>query len=783
MSRKGRSVMMHIQTGDRPVCGCGWKTVVALTLILVSAPSFATTYTWTGGANDGGKWSTPANWGKESGYPGSASGDTANIGIDAEVDLDVTPKNKLNYLKFPFGSRASVRVNGNGKTITVGTQVNVGSDSATSTSSVVLDNLTINYTGSSAVTIYKNTKLALENDSKILATKVGLNVNPPCSVTLDDSTQEVSSIQVVNGTNYKSADFFIRGTHPLLKVLSNDNTGAVYTKTGKDLSFYFDIPKGGYKKDVNGNVHAPIQVDSTTKKFLEGSGSSSKINFYIMSDSEALTRSGKKTYTLVSANAGTATGKATLNNIVPTEDSKTSATLAWEDETVEDVTTVGKYLKATIDNPPKGFMILIKGSIGENPKSSPSEKPTADDPKPETQVPALPRVAGLSDAEQGLYEKVVAAFDAVNPIDEATGGRKYISFGFITDEHSCKRVEGDDAATDPVKDYWYYGGASLTKCDHSIRLLGAVSGKVGLDAVFNGGDFATGNSIVGLTDEEYLGQVAYVKGLFAQYLPTTPFFTVDGNHDRNYPAGTVNGQSVPGHVWNDAQWRTALELFNSDVSQNAAVQVTMHRDLAHPTVGSENPGTYVGNSYHVDCTRLMAAGKPNVRFVCVSEYDSTPGNGKLLRMYDGFQFYDPVTQELIDPAKTPENTLVCIISHGNMGTALDQAASGYLNAGSRKGASTQQAQLNSNLGAHKGLGFIGSVAGHAHQTLVKPIDEDGVRKSSCVQVKECYAGHSSTSASGYRFSLFTVDTDLKKLHETRVVDGKAVNYSTEIDMK
>lgn len=455
--------------------------------------------------------------------------------------------------------------------------------------------------------------------------------------------------------------------------------------------------------------------------------------------------------------------------------------------------------------PASGLMILIKGDGAEDPKPAgypwqgvgeepsgepeqPSEQPPSDEPTPENppeegQVPALPRVAGLSDAEQGLYEKVVAAFDAVNPIDEATGGRKYISFGFITDEHSCKRVEGDDAATDPVKDYWYYGGASLTKCDHSIRLLGAVSGKVGLDAVFNGGDFATGNSIVGLTDEEYLGQIAYVKGLFAQYLPTTPFFTVDGNHDRNYPAGTVNGQSVPGHVWNDAQWRTALELFNSDVSQNAAVQVTMHRDLAHPTVGSENPGTYVGNSYHVDCTRLMAAGKPNVRFVCVSEYDSTPGNGKLLRMYDGFQFYDPVTQELIDPAKTPENTLVCIISHGNMGTALDQAASGYLNAGSRKGASTQQAQLNSNLGAHKGLGFIGSVAGHAHQTLVKPIDEDGVRKSSCVQVKECYAGHSSTSASGYRFSLFTVDTDLKKLHETRVVDGKAVNYSTEIDMK
>ena len=392
-------------------------------------------------------------------------------------------------------------------------------------------------------------------------------------------------------------------------------------------------------------------------------------------------------------------------------------------------------------------------------------------------VPTLARVEGLSDLEQSLYETTVAEFDAVNPIDESTGKRKYISFGFTTDEHSCKRVAGDDAAKDPVKDYWYYFGGSLTKCDHSIRLLGAVAGKVGLDAVFNGGDFSTGNSLTALTDEEYLAQIAYVKSQFAQYLPTTPFFTVDGNHDRNYAPNATYG--TLGHQWNDAQWRTALELFNSDVSQNPDVQLTMHRDLAHPTVGSANPGVYTGNTYHVDCMRLMANGKPNVRFVCVSEYDSTPGNGTLLRMYDGFQFYDPVTQKLIDPAKTPDNTLICIISHGNLGNSLSMAASAYMNAGSRKGASTQQAQLNSNLGQHKGLGFIGSVAGHAHQTLVKPIGDNW--KSSCVQVRECYAAHNSTAASGYRFSVFTVDTDRKILYETRVVDGTATNYATEID--
>lgn len=349
--------MMHIRIGVMSVRGYCRKMVVLLSMIGVSVSSFAATYTWTGGANDGGKWSTPANWGKTSGYPGSASGDTANIGIDAVVDLDVTPT-KLNYLKFPLGAGASVRVNGNGKTIAVGTQMNFGSESATSTSFVVLDNLKITFSGSAATTVYKNTKLTLENNSKISAK--GFLVNPPCSVTIDDSTQDVTYIQVVNGTNYKSADFFIRGTHPLLKVSSDDGTGSVYTKTGKYLSFYFDIPKGGYVNEASGSGYAPIQVNSTTKKFLAGSASGTKLNFYVAKDSEALTMPGTTTYTLVSATAGSATDKATLNDIVPTEDSKTSATLAWENETVEDVTTVGKYLKATIDVPkPKGLVIMF----------------------------------------------------------------------------------------------------------------------------------------------------------------------------------------------------------------------------------------------------------------------------------------------------------------------------------------------------------------------------------------------------------------------------------------
>jgi len=393
----------------------------------------------------------------------------------------------------------------------------------------------------------------------------------------------------------------------------------------------------------------------------------------------------------------------------------------------------------------------------------------------------VPRLWAEEDVEAALLDEIVVQFGAVNPIDPKTDKRKYISFGFITDEHYCKRVPGDDAKK-PVKDYWYHFGDVLTNCEPSIRLLGAAAGKVGLDAIFNGGDFSTGNSLKSLTDAEYLDNVKAVKALFTQYVPAaTPVFTVDGNHDRCYPPNKAHGTA--GHSWTDAQWREALAAFNSDVSANRDVDLTMHRDLKHPTVGAKNPGTYAGNSYHVDCKRLTAGGGPNVRFVCVSEYDKTPGNGTLLRMYDGFQFFDPATKQPLEAGKTPENTLVCVISHGNLAGALEMAAGLYLNAGSRQGNSTQGAALKSNFGEHKGRGFVGAVAGHLHMSKVAPIDAKGKRfKASCVQVTNCYAGPSASGRAAYKFSLFTVNTDRNVLVETRVA-GKAVeNHETIIDV-
>ena len=60
-------------------------------------------------------------------------------------------------------------------------------------------------------------------------------------------------------------------------------------------------------------------------------------------------------------------------------------------------------------------------------------------------------VADEAAVEAKLKNDIMTIVDQVNPIDPATSQRKYISFGFISDIHKCKRVPGDDAATDPVR--------------------------------------------------------------------------------------------------------------------------------------------------------------------------------------------------------------------------------------------------------------------------------------------------------------------------------------------
>ena len=84
-------------------------------------------------------------------------------------------------------------------------------------------------------------------------------------------------------------------------------------------------------------------------------------------------------------------------------------------------------------------------------------------------------MAGIPQYEQDLFNEMMEKFNELNPIDPATGKRKFISLGALSDIHACKRAAGDDDSENPNRGFWYYFGAVLTESDPSIRLLGALA--------------------------------------------------------------------------------------------------------------------------------------------------------------------------------------------------------------------------------------------------------------------------------------------------------------------
>ena len=391
--------------------------------------------------------------------------------------------------------------------------------------------------------------------------------------------------------------------------------------------------------------------------------------------------------------------------------------------------------------------------------------------------------------EAGLKSDIMAVVDQVNPVDAATGQRKYISFAFITDFHKCKRVEGDDDATNPDKTYWYGSAGVLTESEQSIRLLGSLATDAGLDAVIAGGDFATAPIIgdgtkAGLTEAEYTNEIWNVKAMFDQHVPATvPLFAIDGNHERSY---SLNGADM--HM-SDAAWAYVLTNFNTSasVAQAHNVDVTYHRDLAAAKLGDNQSGAYTGNSYHIDLRRLVASGGSNVRIACVSMYDSATGANPAYRVYDAAQFYD-ASGNLYDADLTPENTVMGMVAHGTeekLGGTMARAAAGTLMNGFMNSYANPANKVGPwNLGTHEGKAFLGLVAGHLHFTNTKeitdPYDEKvnggNTVRASAVSVASAYGvnypakpnQHELGTQAAYHFSIFVVDTDSNKFREIRL---------------
>ena len=352
----------------------------------------------------------------------------------------------------------------------------------------------------------------------------------------------------------------------------------------------------------------------------------------------------------------------------------------------------------------------------------------------------------LSETEQALFDETLAKYDAVNPVDPKTGRRKFIAFGVLSDLHACKRIEGDDDPDNPNKDYWYYWGAVLTESGPSIRLLGALARKVQLDAILHAGDFSTANTKKPFAPGDYRAIIRGVRAEIERVAPGIPFFTVDGNHDRDY----WSAKTKSGNRMDNAEWAEVLREINTDVSGNKDIVLTCHRNLAHPALAEGETGAYTGNSYTLDFRRLVKTGGANVRLVAVSLYDKGPGSATVQRAADGLRF---------DGAKDglcPSNTVVGFLAHDMM-HAIAPAVRAYLdaNAGSR---------------------VFGAIAGHMHFAYMVPFGSKEARLESKIHgMTNCFCEHGDTSRESCRLSLFVFDTEKNQLHEIRLAGGDKPN--------
>ena len=364
-------------------------------------------------------------------------------------------------------------------------------------------------------------------------------------------------------------------------------------------------------------------------------------------------------------------------------------------------------------------------------------------PKLFAQAPAGPT---LSETEQALFDETLAKFDAVNPVDPKTGKRKFIAFGVLSDLHACKRIAGDDDPQDPKKDYWYYWGAVLTDSGPSIRLLGALAQKAELDAILHAGDFSTANTRKPFAPGDYRDVIRGVKADIERAAPGIPFFTVDGNHDREY----WSAKTKSGNRMDNAEWAEVLKEINTDVSKSDDIVLTYHHDLANPSLGEGETGVYAGNSYTLDFKRLAKTGGANVRLVAVSLYDKGPGATAVLRAAEGLCF-DGAMDGL-----APSNTVVGFLAHDMMHPV----------------ASVVRAYLDANAGAR----VFGAIAGHMHFAYMVPFGSKNAALNSKIHgITNCFCEHGTTSREACRLSLFVFDTDNNKLHEIRLAGGDKPN--------
>lgn len=353
----------------------------------------------------------------------------------------------------------------------------------------------------------------------------------------------------------------------------------------------------------------------------------------------------------------------------------------------------------------------------------------------------------LTALEEGLR-------DAVHNVitDEVSGlnkGHRYLMFGVITDLHQC------ETPSDLYNTINIYADAVP-----SLRLLGSIAQKSGLDAVICCGDVVDGNDSV----EKRRTTFNYVQSKFREYIPC-PYFITDGNHERYYgETGFTN-----------AEWDLMIRSFNNPMGRN--IDVVYLNDV----IKQEDSPLYYGgfstyakstlsnnessNSYYIDFN------DKKIRVGLLSDFERGGG-----WYFHGLSVYGIL--KFLGGKKADEWT-VGMCSHnfyGNSGSHRNSQKNlfgSFINATQIKGgASNLDKFYDKPNGETKGKAVFGFVSGHTHIGSAGTyggfndicVSRAYSAKSELTQPIN-HALNTGASINSYCFSLFIVDTANSQLHE------------------
>ena len=149
--------------------------------IMTAAAAWGTSYTWNAGAN--GSWSVAANWLPNTGFPGSAAGDTATIDTPYTVTMNAALANPL--ASITLSSTAQVAVAGHD--LTINGPASLGSTNATaafSNNSGTGGSVTFN----GAVTLAANTTFRQRTANGTFTVNFNNTVDGPYNLTLNSGS-------------------------------------------------------------------------------------------------------------------------------------------------------------------------------------------------------------------------------------------------------------------------------------------------------------------------------------------------------------------------------------------------------------------------------------------------------------------------------------------------------------------------------------------------------------------------------------------------------------------